>query len=369
MKKILYGISGIGTGHTNRQLPLITHFARASKMVIFAYDESYRFYQALFRNTRNVTVIPIAIPFVAGGPEGLDFRATARVAVNNNKDFLRINCKALAQAADLLGKPDLVVTDYEPLSAQYAYAYNAPLVTIDQQSKYLCGSFPPVLRGQSCKDEIMRLHMFFPRANARIACSFFNVQKKQNGTNVLIFPPTLKDSIQSLKRKPTTHSLLFYISSQREFIQNARTILRIIAAQKNIHFHIFTRNASKFHKETLPPNVFVYEQGDPLFYSVLQKCAGIVSTAGHTLLSEAMYLGIPVYAIPLAVYEQQMNAHIIHKNHFGISHPTLDAKKLSFFVKNIPRFARAIEKDTRVLLRRPGQDDIITYLEQICTRA
>jgi hypothetical protein len=38
--------------------------------------------------------------------------------------------EAIAKALDKLGKPDLVVTDYEPISAQVAYATQAPLVTI-----------------------------------------------------------------------------------------------------------------------------------------------------------------------------------------------------------------------------------------------
>jgi hypothetical protein len=44
---------------------------------------------------------------------------------------------------ELIGKPDLVISDYEPISAQYAYASGTPLVTIDQQSKYLVGDYEP----------------------------------------------------------------------------------------------------------------------------------------------------------------------------------------------------------------------------------
>jgi UDP:flavonoid glycosyltransferase YjiC (YdhE family) len=83
------------------------------------------------------------------------------------------------------------------------------------------------------------------------------------------------------------------------------------------------------------------------------------------LLSEAMHLGIPVYAIPLAVYEQQMNAHVIHKHGFGISHPRLEEKKLRFFIRNMPHFSRAILGDRTVLLREAGQERIIQFLEKM----
>ena len=369
MKKILYGISGIGTGHTYRQLPILQHFSRACRIVLFAYGESYKFYHTYFKNTRKVTVVRIAIPFYAGNKQGLDFATTARHPANKNTDFTKINCEALAKATALIGTPDLVITDYEPLSAQYAYAHNAPLVTLDQQSKYLCGNFPPTLAGETYKDEVMRLRMFFPKAHARIACSFFKVNKKQGEkTNVLIFPSTLKNEIQTLKRKqkPNHTSILVYISSQRTFRQNARTLINTCASQRNVQFHIFIRNCPTLKK--IPSSITLHEHGDPTFYQILQECSGIVSTAGHMLLSEAMYLGIPVYAMPLKVYEQQMNAHIITQNNFGIAHPTFDKRKLAYFIKNIPKFTHSILNDCQVLLRKPGQKDIINYLEHTFLR-
>ncbi|MBI5066226.1 hypothetical protein HZA97_08375 [Candidatus Woesearchaeota archaeon] len=359
MKKILWGISGIGTGHTHRQLPLMQHFSKKCKIVIFAYQESYKFYDKYFKNKKNISVLKIDIPFWAGNKKGLDFKATERI--NKNKDFLTINCKALAKAQKLLGKPNLVITDYEPLSAQYAYAYSVPLVTIDQQSKYLVGKFPESLGNQGYKDEIMRLRMFFPKADARIACSFFKVNKKQK--EVLIFPSTLKKEIINLKRKKSqSKSILVYISSQREFVQSSNEIIKIFESRKETNFYVFTRNVASIKLKT-SSNIHLYEHGDPIFYKILQECSGIISTAGHMLLSEAMYLGIPVYAIPLAVYEQQMNAHIINENKLGISNQKINTEKLNYFIKNLTRFEQNIKKDKKVLLRKPGQEKIIKFLE------
>src|SRR6185312_2569606 len=92
-------------------------------------------------------------------------------------------------------------------------------------------------------------------------------------------------------------------------------------------------------------NIKIYEHGDASFHEALATCNGIVSTAGHTLLSEAMSLGIPVYAIPLPVYEQHMNAHIIEENKFGISRPRFEAEALEGFLQNLPQYAKAIAAD------------------------
>ncbi|MFC1753412.1 glycosyltransferase family protein, partial [Thermoproteota archaeon] len=116
-------------------------------------------------------------------------------------------------------------------------------------------------------------------------------------------------------------------------------------------------------------NISVYRHGDSQFENVLGKCNGIISTAGHTLLSEAMYLGIPVYCIPLPVYEQHMNAKVIDDNKFGVLHSNVDEKKLNNFINNIPAYRKNIELDSNVLLPGPGQYKIIEKLDEIASRS
>ena len=86
------------------------------------------------------------------------------------------------------------------------------------------------------------------------------------------------------------------------------------------------------------------------------------------LLWEAMYLGIPVYAIPLPVYEQHMNAHVIEQHGFGVSRPKLERENLEYFIRNIPKYRNNIGQNHDVLLRRPGQAEIITFLRQIAEK-
>ena len=221
----------------------------------------------------------------------------------------------------------------------------------------------PKFSGQSFKDEIMRLRMFFPRADARIACSFFQVDSKDNKFGVTLFPPTFKDQILDLDRKEED-SILIYISSQKVFVQELEELMKICASQEE-HFDIFFRDIPEIN---IPNNVTIYQHGDSQFYDTLRRCKGIVSTAGHTLLSEAMYLGIPVYAIPLSVYEQHMNAYVLEKFGFGVSRPKLDKKSLENFIFRIPEFKARIEQDDKVLLRSSGKLEIIAFLEHIAGR-
>ena len=359
--KILYGVCGIGNGHAQRQLPLIEYFSSKAQIVIFAYDTSFDFYSKYFEGKPEITVLNVAVPFYVGNKEGIDFEATEKLE-SNKKDYTSINEKAVTQAEEIIGLVDLVITDYEPISAQYAYKHKIPLITIDQQSKYLAGDFPTELGGETYADEVARLKLFFPEATVRIACSFFNLEKKINSEDVIIVPPVLKESVLNMQHTlSSTTTILVYLSSQREFPQSLEQISLICSLSPEVDFHIFAAN---LNEEPAYQNVTFYKHGDSKFYDVLKKCSGIVSTAGHTLLSEAMYLGIPVYAIPLPVYEQQMNAEIIDRNKFGIKSGTFSREKLKYFISNISEFKNFIQIDTGVLLRGDGREHIIKLIEE-----
>lgn len=361
--KILYGICGIGSGHTQRQLPIITHLAKTCRIVVFAYGQSYTFYRDHFHKQDNVTVLMVSVPFYVGNGSGIDFALSHQR--NAGQDHLSVNLQAMARAQALLGKPDLVITDYEPNAAQYAYATGAPLVTLDQQSKYLLGDFPEDLNGQSYRDEVALLSMFFPRADLRLACSFFKVLPRKGSDKteeVEIVAPILAKTVMSMDRNPLylDDSVLVYLSPQRQFSQSFKEIATIFSRQPDTYFHVFAPGVDG--SEPAAKNVAFYRHGDHRFHLLLQQCKGMITTAGHTLLSEAMHLGIPVYAMPLAVYEQQMNAHVLHENGFGICHPVLAAEELSYYLGNIQAFAAAIKQDKTVLLRGSAENQIVSLL-------
>ncbi len=366
--QIVWGVCGIGHGHTFRQLPLIEHFSDKADIEILAYGESYDFFQNKFKDQNNINIERVAVPFYVGNDDGLDFNATAFHPANQNIDFHTINNMALKNVRNRIGKADLVISDYEPMSAQYAYALNIPLVTIDQQSKYLYGEFPQPLHGQYFQDEKERLRLFFPKAQERLACSFFNVEKKSvTSEKVTICSPIFnqavlnaKDVRLSLSKNNNRKSLIFYISAQQPFGQSLGQITDICANFPEIDFHFFGKG---YTENTRPENhVKFYKHGHHRFHDILARCDGIISTAGHTLLSEAMFLNIPVLALPLPLYEQQMNAHVIDKNGFGLLSPIFNQEILTKFLKNLDAYTSNIMGDRIILNKNDGKNALINKI-------
>ncbi len=374
--KILYGVCGIGMGHTYRQLPLLDSLAAEAEIVLFAYGESLEFYSKYFADNANVHIVPVSVPFYVGNAKGLDMDATRRRIQADEKRGIhhwRINMAARNKAYALIGKPDLAISDYCPVTARYAYAHGCPLITIDQQSKYLAGDYTEELGGTTCLDEVERLRLFFPTAAARIACSFFDVPKSAEAReDVSILPPVIKPAIVDLLARRAgmeqTNSAVVYISSQREFVQPLEEVLQVLSAAPEFHFNVYVKELPEALAQSASANVKLRRHGDPRFLDHLAECKALISTGGHSLVSEVMFLGIPAYLIPLAVYEQQVNSHVVGRNGFGVCADNLNVAELRCFLANLDGYAENIRKDRKVLVRGSGEREILSRIRSFLNK-
>jgi uncharacterized protein (TIGR00661 family) len=367
--KIVYGICGIGNGHLYRQLPTLDHLINGSAFVeVFTYGSSYEYLKNRFRELPKVTVHCVAVPYIIGNPKGLDFEKSAQDP-RNQKDFFTINARIFADVDKRIGKPDLVISDYEPISAQYAYAHGAPLITIDQQSKFLLrGDWHPI-NGTSCIDEIMRLKLFFPRATQRIACSFFDVTpSKGSSENVTLIPPVMRPDVRAMgSSNKCCNSVLVYLSEQSPNDMQASELLKLLQEFPSWHFHLYCPAPDYQPIKTSSSNITIHSLRDNNFIHTLLSSSAIISTAGHSLLSEAMHLCIPVLCLPLSLFEQQINASVIADNNFGVSVAELSGSTVAHFLENASNFAHNIQEDKKVLIKGDGSSLVRESIRRLIT--
>lgn len=371
MKKILYGICGIGNGHLFRQLPIIHYLLEQNyQILIFTYGQAYDYLKEKYFNHPLIKIQKVWVPYYIGNDihDKVDFELTYQQKDNNNTEQFSYNLLAFSIAQQWLGKPDLVITDYEPNAAQYGYAYQVSVVTFDQQSKYLLQAFPEPLETLFYQDEVMRLNMFFPKAK-RIACSFFKPLIECNTKQlckelqeVTLIAPFMRKEIQYIKahlnENQATHTLnpcyLVYLTAQNGFKQELTHIVDILKERKE-EFHLFLsiqdieKNKS-YISSLCASNIFIHQQGSVEFFSILEKSKGIICTAGHSLLSEAMYLQKPVYALPLLLYEQALNAYVISHYEFGVSNSIVEKNSLENFINHIEVYRKNIIVDKNNIL-------------------
>lgn len=371
---ILFGVCGIGRGHIYEMLPIIEFYVKKQecRVAIFAFGESFTYFQKKFRDSEKVRTYEVSIPWIHGGPSGLDYSRTAQDSLNQRSDFVSRNFIAMDQAYKFMGKPFVVITDYEPVSAMYAYSLDVPLVTIDQQSKYLLSGYPEDFVSLTPNEERARLSMFFPRVNLRIINTFFSLPtQKEQTVQYSVYGPIIREEIITLKndKQVNPRNVLVYLSSYSAFVQSPSEVLHIFEQFPEFEFFIFTAQIKEYNalqEHIMTPNVHVDTHGDTNFLEVMRTCRSLICTAGHTLLSEAMYLGKPVFAIPLRTYEQHYSAHVIQDGGFGMTAVMLEEPTLRDFLISLSQYEDAIRlnKDER-LFQSPAQGKIIEVINYL----
>lgn len=368
-KKILYWICGIWNGHTFRQLTILEELHKTNIIQIFAYWNSLEYLSRYFKSSPNIFITEVDVPFYIWDKTGLSFNKTSKSTLNLWRNFFKKNIKAMEIAQSNIWQPDFVISDYEPVSAQYAYAYDVPLFTIDQQSKFFNfnqknkSDSIDVFPSSSYLDETMRLNMFFPKATERFACSFYKVKSWK----AKIVAPIIRKEIQKLKPSYQESKILVYLSPNKlnnTYIPSLANDLWMFPAY---NFKIFTSWTDKI-KQNLElakyQNLEFIELWDLSFIDHLWSSNWVISTSGHNLISEALYLEKPIYAIPGNVLEQKLNAHMISQSWFGLSSNSLNKSDLSKFLKNLSNFRKNIQEDNKVLTKGIWQDYILNTIEK-----
>ncbi len=370
MSKVLLGVCGIGHGHSFRQTPILQALIQNGHQVsIFGFGQSIKYFNEKFPQ---VSSNEVWVPFIHGSKTGIDFAKTATESFNTISNTYEINYSAMSKAVDQLGgEPDLIISDYEPIAAQMAYAVRKPLITIDQQSKYLGYDFEG-LDGLSHLEETGRLNLFFPKAKARIACSFFDVNGETVSDDpVQIVSPMIRDQIRAVKTERnhnSTGDVVVYLSSYSFFVQKPDELLDELSRVSDKKFHVFCVNPEDYYPLLNEnSNVRIYKTGDPSFEILLKTAESVICTGGHNLISELMYLSIPAYVVPLGTFEQHYNAHMVGKNGFGVKKDKIIAEEVQEFLKHKSLYHENIINDTHVLMRGQGELQIMDIINKSVT--
>lgn len=162
MKRILLGVCGISFGHINRQKPLLDFLiAGGHKVSIFTFGTGLSYFKS---NYPEVEVYSVKVPYIHADSKGIDLIKSSADPINQSPSYLSYNFEKMNEyLASIDNNLDLVISDYEPISAQLSYITSVPLITIDQQSKYLVHKFK--VGNFTYKEESSRLNYFFPSAN------------------------------------------------------------------------------------------------------------------------------------------------------------------------------------------------------------
>lgn len=296
MKRVLYAIQSTGNGHLNRALSLVPELKeRADVDVLISGEQG-----------------DINLPFeVKYRFKGLTYFFGKNGGIDIFKSITKMNIFKFVK--DIVRLPveeyDLVISDFEPISAWAAKLKEIPCIGMSNQATIFDQNVPRPKTNDLLATMILK---YYVPANIKFGYNYFRF------TNY-IYTPLIRKAIREYSITDYGHYTVYLPSYSDE------KITAFLSKFKDINWHVFSKNAG-FEYKTKNINFFPIHQQK--FTSSMASSKGILCNAGFETTSEALFLGKKLLVIPqMGQYEQLCNVHVL--NLIGISSiPKLSSRYL-----------------------------------------
>lgn len=274
--KILYGVQGTGNGHLTRARAMAPALAGQEVAVDWVFSGRERgdfFDMQAFGDYRCFKGLTLQ---VKGG------------RVNIGKTLLRSNLWQLQRDIRALNVRDydLVVTDFEPVSAWAARLAGVPSIGISHQNAF---HYPIPKRANN--PLIQQFMRWFAPVGQAVGVHWHHFDQP-------LLPPIVESSHYPVTREPG--KILVYLPFHS--LEHITSLLRPVSG---CQFYIYHKQADSSREDHLHFCQFSREG----FQRDLHACEGVIASAGFELPSEALCLGKKLLVEPLAgQMEQQSNA-------------------------------------------------------------
>ncbi|MGD8494215.1 MAG: glycosyltransferase family protein [Desulfobacterales bacterium] len=325
MAKIVYGVSGEGSGHSSRSREMLTHLQSTGHAVkVVSYDRGYANLKDDF-DVFETEGLHIA---------SLDNRVSKVKTFTDNLMRLPEGHKKLQSLRkDIFKKfqPDCVITDFEPMTAYLANHYDLPLITIDNQHRLRYMSYPcPARLHAERKMTKTIIRAMVPRPDVSLVTTFYYGDPQNNRT--FFFPPILRQEVLCLQPSAGDHILVYLTSGFESFLKRLNAFSRE-------SFIVYGAEKEGTHKNV---NYKAFSKAG--FLNDLASCKAVMATAGFTLMTESFYLRKPYLAMPMrGQFEQEINGFLMARLKYGVNlrRPTQEA--MGHFLYRIPDFAENLK--------------------------
>ena len=185
-----------------------------------------------------------------------------------------------------------------------------------------------------------------------ITTFFFPTIKKKYREDTTLVPPILRKSILDVKaRAKFGHHVLVYQTSTSD-----KTLIPTLNSIEGERFIVYG-----LRKNAHNGNCQIKEFSEDGFVEDLASAKAIVSNGGLSLIGEAVYLGKPVYSVPVKhQYEQMMNARYIEELGYGLCADSIDGDMLRMFLREQPRYAARVARHTQ-----EGNEVLFTTVDKL----
>ena len=346
MAKIIYAVAGEGFGHSTRSHLIGQRLIDAGHDVMFVGSKNSLVYLKQYFGERVHEIFGLSYAYDKGYVDPI--RTLKRNLVKMPKGHRR-NVELFKKHFEPFG-PDLVISDFEPFSAWWAWRKNVPFISIDNEHILtLCKLEHPAKNWFSRLTARVVTRCHYVGAATYVVINFFRAPLRIK--SAVLAPPIVRPIVCALRPTKAEHILVYSTTGARE--GHLRQMLGKFAGQK---FHVYG-----FNKSDADKNCVFKKRSVEDFLADLASARGVVASAGFSLISECMHLKKKMLLLPLAgQYEQIINAHYVQNLGLGVSAEKLDKAVLAQFLDELDE---PMPADERIIW--PDNDKFFQILQNV----
>ncbi|HLE24668.1 MAG TPA: glycosyltransferase family protein [Thermodesulfobacteriota bacterium] len=293
--RILFGVQGTGNGHISRAREILRYLPTYADVDILVSGTQYNVdlgFEIRYKLS--------GLAFVLGKNGGIDYW-------NSVKDARLYNL--INDIAKLpVEKYDLIISDFEPITAWASKLKGAKSVTLSHQASFLSPKTPRPDKKNYPVELIMRWYA---------PCSIpigFHFERY----DTFIHTPVIRQEIREANVRNNGHYTVYIPFYGDDFLIK-------YLSKVDVKWEVFS-NHYKGNPYT-QGNVTIYPVSNDGFVKSVTSCEGLLSGAGFETPAEALFLGKKLMVIPMrGQYEQECNAEALQR--LGV--PVVKALDMNF---------------------------------------
>jgi len=317
-KKFLFVVQGEGRGHMTQSIAMQNIIQAAGMEVcgVLIGKSPQRQIPAFYYEKIHAPITTIESPNFVTDSKMKSIKMFPSVVKNiMNISTFRNSLKIIDEKIKEY-KPDMIINFYDPLIGLYYLLKrpDIPMVCVAHQYMFHHPGFE-FPKGHLLDRMSLKFYTGLTSYGSvkKLALSFYPFENN-NKNSVFIIPPLLREDVFMQKAQPGDYLLVYLVNSG--YLED---IISWHNQNKSVEVHCFIDKKSEHEVEQFHENLYFHRINDQKFLSMMAKARGLVSTAGFESVCEAMYLGKPVFMVPVeGHYEQFCNSRDAFKAGAGI---------------------------------------------------
>ena len=333
--KMMFCVLGEGRGHMTQAMA-VKEMAEAAGHQIVAVTlgaSAQRPMPAYFASAMKISVRQLPT---------LEFKYKNNRSVSNTATLLGVFGKLpkyfriLRQLDDIVREtqPDVIINFFEPMAAFYAITRRKrpPVVAIGHQFMF---QHPGYVHAPQLWKQLLSMKIYTRLLGARatkLALSLYAAPDLPE-KRIVVGPPILRKQLFQLESNPNGDFVLVYLLNHGY----ADQIIAWSAKNPQTKLHCFYDKPEAPAEFQHSPSLTFHRLDGEKFLAMMAECRHVVCTAGFESVSEAAWLGKPLFLVPVENHvEQQVNALDAQQFGLGVAETSFNLDRLAELPERLP---------------------------------